>query len=746
MPICFGRWVMAALSVCLLSSSVALSDEPTTHEDDLPPPMPMLIPASQPAEQIQPLIAPAPATPPPATRPAQSSQQLTRIVVTSNLDSARDQIAPSLGAVTYTIGQDQIDNIPQGDNAAFQQVLLRMPGVVADSFGQEHVRGEHANTTYRVNGVILPEPLNGFGQELDTHLIDSVTLIDGTLPAQFGFRTAGIIDVTTKTGQALNSNELSIYGGSYDTFQPSYEVGGHSGQWDYFFAGSYKHSDLGIENPAPTRYALHDSTDQSRFFGYLSDILDDTSRLTFMLNASYGTFQIPNTANVPQVFPLAGVGTVDSATVNENQSEQTYYGVVSYQKSTDEGSFQVSAFSQYAQIHYTPDPIGDLVFLGVASDILNGYATSGIQFDSSYNLDDQHTLRAGVIASYTGESLETSNSVFDVDPNTGAISDVPTEIDDSTRNRATSAGVYVQDEWKLASDLTLNYGGRFDVFDANFDNESQFSPRVNLVWKVSPQTTAHIGYARYFVPPPVQYVPPSTIAKFANTTNAPSNFIDDPPKVERSNYYDAGFSTQLTKQWLVNVDGFYKQADQLVDLGQFGQALILSPFNYEKGFDYGPEVSTTYKMDKVSAFGNFAWVQTGGRNIDSQQFLIDSDELAYIQDHYIKLDHESAYTMSAGVSYDFSHDDSAYIDALYGSGLRSGFANLDHTKPYYPVSLGYQHVFRVSGGDSQTVTARIDVVNIFDQVYQLRDGSGIGVGAPQYGQRRGVYVGLAYDF
>ena len=71
--------------------------------------------------------------------------------------------------------------------------------MVQDSFGQVHVRGEHNNLTYRVNGILLPEGLNGFGQELDTRLIQSVTLIDGTLPAEFGFRTAGIVDVTTKS-------------------------------------------------------------------------------------------------------------------------------------------------------------------------------------------------------------------------------------------------------------------------------------------------------------------------------------------------------------------------------------------------------------------------------------------------------------------------------------------------------------------------------------------------------------------
>ena len=169
-------------------------------------------------------------------------------VVTSDLDRTREQIAPSLGAETYTISPAQIQNIPGGENAPFQQVLLRAPGVVEDSFGQEHVRGEHGNLTYRINGVLLPQPINVFGQEIDTRIISSVTLIDGTLPAQFGLHTAGIVDVTTKTGATLNHNELSLYGGSYDTIQPSLQLGGTTGNLDYFVAASYNHNGLGIEN------------------------------------------------------------------------------------------------------------------------------------------------------------------------------------------------------------------------------------------------------------------------------------------------------------------------------------------------------------------------------------------------------------------------------------------------------------------------------------------------------------------
>ena len=260
-----GLWAGAALGLALCLSRYARGQTaPTTSQSVF---------NSSPTTQF------SVASTEPTSQPA-SSAELHRVVVSSDLDRARDEIAPSLGAVTYTIGPSQIQNIPGGENASFQQVLLRAPGVVEDSFGQEHVRGEHANLTYRINGVLLPEPLNGFGQEIDTRLIDTVTLIDGSLPAQFGFHTAGVVDVTTKCGAVCRATKCRSMAAATTPFnRPAARR--HRRQDGITSSPGHTCSD-GIgprkshAEPAPDSRRHH----AMRGFAYLAYHLDDTSRFS----------------------------------------------------------------------------------------------------------------------------------------------------------------------------------------------------------------------------------------------------------------------------------------------------------------------------------------------------------------------------------------------------------------------------------------------------------------------------------
>ena len=125
-------------------------------------------------------------------------------------------------------------------------------------------------------------------------------------------------------------------------------------------------------------------------------------------------------------------------------------------------------------------------------------------------------------------------------------SSVPFGIEDDSAKQAYLYGIYLQDEWKLTHQLTLNYGARFDVVNA-FVNESQLSPRINLVYQPEESTTLHIGYARYFTPPPLELVSSESIAKFAGTTNQPAVAQGSPVEAERANYFDAGVTQNVTQ-------------------------------------------------------------------------------------------------------------------------------------------------------------------------------------------------------
>src|SRR5216110_2623142 len=191
-------------------------------------------------------VTAAPSPTPSATATPSTATAEEVVVQSQELDISREQIVPSLGATRYTVGPDRLDSQAQGENAPFNQTLLRFPGIAQDSFGQLHVRGEHANLQYRIDDVLLPESIPGFGQELETRFADSVSLVTGALPAQFGFRTTGVIDIHTKNGAVFQQGEASLYVGSFDTIKESLEYGAVSGNLSYFGTESYLHDGIGI--------------------------------------------------------------------------------------------------------------------------------------------------------------------------------------------------------------------------------------------------------------------------------------------------------------------------------------------------------------------------------------------------------------------------------------------------------------------------------------------------------------------
>ena len=671
-------------------------------------------------------------------------------VVAKQLNIADQNIQPSLGASVYDFGRQAIETQPQGDNQPFNRLLLQAPGVAQDSFGQLHVRGDHADLQFRLNGVILPEGINVFGQALQTRLANSVSLITGALPAQFGLRTAGIIDIQTKTGTLDPGGSFTLYGGQQSTFQPSAEWGGRVGQVDYYITGEVLHDADGIENPAPTLNAIHDISTQPRGFAYVSGIIDPTTRVTTILGTSRSEYQIPNNPGQTPGLGLSvdGISDFDSSLLNENQRQITQYAVVALQKQVNDLNFQLSGVTRYSNVYFSPDPLGDLLFNGIAQTATRQSVANGVQGDGSYRISDVHTLRGGFYIQGERSSFNTNSSVLPVDANGMQARDEPFTVFDSGATTGWLYSYYLQDEWKIAPNATINFGARFDQM-AEFVDGRQLSPRVNMVWQPTESTTVSAGYARYFVPPPFELIAPTTISLFANTSAAPAVILDSPAKPERDNYFDVGGTQIILPGLKAGLDAYYKIASDLLDEGQFGAPILLTPFNYQKGLVDGVELTLSYEIGDWSFYGNLAASKAIGKDIISAQFNFQPDELAYIANHFIHLDHDQSFTGSAGIKYRFPKTRTLIsTDLIAGSGLRAtapgGIPNGISLHNYEQVNFSI--VQPVETGIYKGLELRFDIINLFDAVYQIRNGTGVGVGAPQFGPRRTFLAGVTQRF
>ena len=164
-------------------------------------------------------------------------------------------------------------------------------------------------------------------------------------------------------------------------------------------------------------------------------------------------------------------------------------------------------------------------------------------------------------------------------------------------------------------------------------------------------TSIHAGYARYFTPPYQAQAVSSNIALFANTTNQPDVPLADPVKPERSHYFDVGVDQTVLPGLTMGIDGYYKIARDMIDDGQFGAAVVLTQFNYARGYSEGGEFKLKYNNGNFNAYANFSYSIMRAIDVESNQYLIDGPDYQYLLTHWHYTDDMQRMTGSAGVWY-----------------------------------------------------------------------------------------------
>ena len=653
----------------------------------------------------------------------------------------------STGANEYSITSKNIEDLPAGINTVFTDVVAQMPGVGIDQNQQVHIRDtEGSGFQYQINGVQVPFDINTnppFISMINPLFIDRLGLVDGILPARFSYADGGVLDIKTKDGCEQPGGSATMYAGQRGMVQPSIQYAGCSGDGKISYYGSalYSQNNLAFSSATSGANAYHDATNQGQAFGLVSYAINDTSKITLMFSVSDSDNQLPNDPTLPALFTLAHAPDISAADINSYLNIRDYLGMLSYTNApTDQLSYQLSYSIHSIDELYEPDNPGELIYQGVATTASHKDFDNTLQGDATYRLE-QHTISGGF---YLGAYDVTANSnslVFPADAAGNQTSTVPVTVINHAHALNILSGIYINDLWQIGPEWRLNVGVRRDEL-TGFTHGNQIDPTVNLSWMPTSDTTFHAGVARYFQVPSFEGISPKSPAAFAGTTGqGPAGRTT--PLTEDDWEWDLGVVQKLLPGLTVSLDGFYEYTRHYLDAGQFGVVPIFAPFNYRHGNVWGGEAAFDYRVGDFSAYANVTLAKNYQTGVATGQFnFTEPGEVAYINSHYIVLDHQPFLGISTGATYDLKPYKFS-VQANYTSGLDTGFANTVPLPSTFQMNVGIERSFEIAG---YRFSDRLTMLNIFDRTNLIRPAGGLGVFESAYGPRFTVYDALTVSF
>jgi outer membrane cobalamin receptor len=637
------------------------------------------------------------------------------------------------GANKYTVTATDIQALPAGNNATITDVLTQMPGVAIDQNQQIHIRNtEGPQFQYRINGALVPLDINTnppFVSMINPLFVAKLDLLDGILPSRYSYATGGVVDITTKTGCASPGGSVSVQFGQREIFSPTIQYGGCAGKLSYYVSGIYSQGQTAFSSATPGPNPIHDWTNQGQVFGYFTYPLGSKTKLSVLLSTAASNNQLPNVPGLPPAFTLAGVNTFNSADINSSLNFRDYLGMITLSGTpTDRLSYDLTYSAHAISQLFQPDDAGELIFQGVSSHALHEDVDNTLQADLTYKAS-RHTVSAGVYGGLYHVITDDRSRVFPGDTS-GQTSSTPITVVNNDGAVNVLIGLYVNDLWQITDRLALNVGLRWDDL-TGFTSANQFDPTINASYALTPQTTVHAGFARYMQVPSFQGISPTAPASFDGTTAAGPPGVPT-PHPEDDFEWDAGIVHHLSPRVTLSEDAFYERTYHYLDTGQFGSVPIFAPFNYDNGFIWGSETAVHYRDAHFSAYGSATIGRNLQKGVATGQFNFDPDELTYINTHAIVLDHQPLYGAAAGLSYAWQPV-TLLLDGTYSSGLRGGFADLDHLPQVVQFNAGVIGRIKVPG--LGLISDRVTVLNILDRVNLIRPAEGIGIFQSAYGPR-----------
>ena len=669
---------------------------------------------------------------------------------------------------TYQLSRKDVEVLPRGNNSTVAEVLQTVPSVVYGALGQTHIRQDHANQQFRIDGVPIPEGVSStFTDVISPRMWERADIILGGMEAQYGNKTAMVVDITSKSGTKPGFGSLQGFGGSNQEVTPSFEYGGTVGEkFRFYVLNSFTTTDRGIEPPTFNRPPFHGQSERNQTYLRGDYQHDNGNSFSWIFLNAIAKYQIPTINNLgANTDVLALLQAQDptftpapSQAVNQNQYENSQYSHLVWRHDVNASNFfQLAGFWRNSYANFTTDPFNALTYtpdtaepFSTANQKRSAYSL-GTRLDHTWTPNKQHLVKTGVQFQYTNAQNTAELFNFARDPGTGLpVGPVLTQTGSNT-NVQVREEFWIQDQWSLNDEWTFNLGLRADVIQS-FYNEGQVSPRIGVTYKLNQSNVFHAYYGRLFTPPNVEQIA-FTKLNLQGTTAQPDDPTGFNPRAERSDYFEVGSYHALNSWITLELAAYYKRSHFQSDAGQFGTTPMLNFFAFQWGYQMGIDGALKMQItDDFSARGNVAWGRCKGNGLQSGQYLLDTKEIADINTAGgVFCDHSQTVTSSAVVAYRFPFNTTMSGQMLYGSGLRTAanenaFTNSSNFPSWTTYNASLTHVFNLPW-DKQKLLVGVDAINLLNYKYFYNQGEGsIGLGVPHTGMQRSIFFRAQWFF
>ncbi len=669
-------------------------------------------------------------------------KQIVQTTVTAQAGAAENP--PSVNVVD----KNTIDASPV--NNSLNRIIETLPGVVQFSYNEPVINGFHG-VTYNIDGAPLPlATTSNFAEILDPKTIDSIELLTGAIPAEYGGdRMGGVVNIISNRPTDLPQGTFgTITGGFGNQAQAigTFDLASRFGSSELFLNANSYTTNRGLD--APTYTPINDdSSSGNQFLRFITQI-GSRNTLAFDYSNQFAQFQIPiNTEAGYGLDPvIAAPGTQDT------QLEYERFANLNWTVTSQDGNgvFQVIPWWRSTRVDY----LGDLPLdvLGVEPNfsncppdctanvhlvglLQNSYASYvGIRA-SDFRATQNHAWKIGVDINRENATASQEFACYYIDCGSKGTVVKPYYAAFTTPQgqAGSQIGIYGEDKWQMSPNVIWNYGLRYDA-STGYVGGNQISPRIGVsVWDGG-KNVAHIYYGRFYAAPLLEDVRQACVVLSAQQACSTTNPVYD-LKPESDAYFEIGVKHTFNSRFTGTLNIFEKSVVNVLDTSQLLNTPIFAVYNNSIGINHGAELRLQDRMLTGDEwFLTATYSGSYAACISGSTFLFPPNPVGISCVAQLSLeDHSQTVDATAGYTHRFGGEHKPWYSTLqadYGSGFPVQFEdanlNLAGTLPAHTtvdLALG-RDVIPGRAGEDQGLGISLQVLNLLNHQYPIKVANG----------------------